>query len=325
MSSLADIPGQMAVKRAVRALRWLALCAGLFACAVPQAPYLPDETLTPSDDLRDIQDLPEVSQDLSVFYLKVQNTLLSRGLMRTDGGEADAPFGRREVVQNFLRIALYEEYTTIGGRVVARQTESQLHRWERPILLEVKFGATVPQAKRETDLYNLRAYARRLQRVTGIPVRLVTENGNFKVYIVNELERRALAPEITAFIPGVGRAAINTVVNMERETFCLVFAFDGVGSGAYSKAVAIIRGEHPDLMRLSCIHEEIAQGLGLSNDSPRARPSVFNDDEEFGLLTPHDELLLRILYDRRMRTGMTLKEAGPVANIVAAELLGDLS
>ena len=47
-------------------------------------------------------------------------------------------------------------------------------------------------------------------------------------------------------------------------------------------AVAIVRGEHPDLMRLSCIHEELAQGLGLANDSPYARPSVFNDDEEFG-------------------------------------------
>jgi hypothetical protein len=43
----------------------------------------------------------------------------------------------------------------------------------------------------------------------------------------------------------------------------------------------VIRAEHPDLLRLSCLHEEIAQGLGLPNDSPRARPSIFNDDEEF--------------------------------------------
>ncbi|RMD94966.1 MAG: DUF2927 domain-containing protein, partial [Alphaproteobacteria bacterium] len=90
----------------------------------------------------------------------------------------------------------------------------------------------------------------------------------------------------------------------------------------YDRAVAIIRAEHPPLMRRSCIHEEIAQGLGLANDSPDARPSIFNDDEEFALLTTHDELLLKMLYDPRMRPGMTPEEARPVAEIIAAELMG---
>ena len=90
-----------------------------------------------------------------------------------------------------------------------------------------------------------------------------------------------------------------------------------------SQAVAVIRAEHPDALRLSCIHEEIAQGLGLANDSPAARPSIFNDDEEFGLLTRHDELLLRILYDSRLSPGMTEEEARPVVEIIAAELLGE--
>jgi len=72
-------------------------------------------------------------------------------------------------------------------------------------------------------------------------------------------------------------------------------------------------------LRLSCIHEEIAQGLGLSNDSPAARPSIFNDDEEFGLLTTHDEFLLRMLYDPRMRAGMDAAQARAVANVIAGE------
>ena len=82
---------------------------------------------------------------------------------------------------------------------------------------------------------------------------------------------------------------------------------------------------NPDLLRLSCIHEEIAQGLGLSNDSPAARPSVFNDDEEFGLLTTHDEFLLRILYDPRMRPGMNEIEAREQAELIASELMGGQS
>ena len=46
----------------------------------------------------------------------------------------------------------------------------------------------------------------------------------------------------------------------------------------------LIRAEHPPLTRLSCVHEEMAQAMGLPNDSPDARPSLFNDDLEFALL-----------------------------------------
>jgi hypothetical protein len=78
-------------------------------------------------------------------------------------------------------------------------------------------------------------------------------------------------------------------------------------------------------MRQSCVQEELAQGLGLANDSPRARPSIFNDDEEFATLTRMDELLLRILYDRRLRPGMTEEEARPIVEVIAAELMGGAS
>ena len=84
----------------------------------------------------------------------------------------------------------------------------------------------------------------------------------------------------------------------------------------------MIRAEHPDLLRLSCLHEEIAQGLGLANDSPRARPSIFNDDEEYALLTRQDELMLRILYSPELRPGMSLAEAEPIVRMLAARLMG---
>ena len=75
-------------------------------------------------------------------------------------------------------------------------------------------------------------------------------------------------------------------------------------------------------MRQACIHEEVAQGLGLPNDSLQARPSIFNDDDEFALLTNHDELLLRMLYDPRLTPGMTEAQATPVARILAREYMG---
>lgn len=267
-------------------------------------------------------DLPAESVALSRYYHRVQAALLTQGLLRQDGGGPDVPFTARDLVDDFIRIALFEEYTTIGNRIVARQTPSQLHRWDRPVRMTVEFGATVPQAQRDADRASVSAYASRLSRVTGLPIRQVSSNVNFHVFIVNELERRTLGGRIRDILPGISEAAISAVQTMPRSTFCLVFALDPGDLGAYSQAVVVIRAEHPDLMRLSCIHEELAQGLGLSNDSPSVRPSIFNDDEEFALLTTHDEMLLRMLYDPRMRPGMKAGEARVQAEIIAAELIG---
>ncbi len=263
------------------------------------------------------------SQELSAYYARVQANLKAQGLLRVDGGGPDTPFTRRQLVENFIRIALYEEFANIGGKLVAQQTESRLHRWETPVRMRVAFGDSVPEAQRDKDRADIEAYAARLSRLTGLPI-TQTEGGraNFHVFVVNEDERREIGSELRGIIPGISQGAIDTVQDMRRSTFCLVFARDPQDDGTYTQAVAVIRGEHPDLLRLSCIHEELAQGLGLSNDSPTARPSVFNDDEEFGLLTSHDELLLQMLYDPRMRPGMTAQEARPVAEEIAAELMG---
>jgi hypothetical protein len=112
---------------------------------------------------------------------------------------------------------------------------------------------------------------------------------------------------------------------MPRATYCLVYAISSGGGSTYTKAFAVIRAEHPDLMRLSCLHEEITQGLGLANDSPAARPSIFNDDEEFALLTPMDELMLKMLYNPLLTPGMTEAEARPIVNALATTLMSGAS
>ncbi|WP_172297417.1 DUF2927 domain-containing protein [Pseudoruegeria sp. HB172150] len=265
----------------------------------------------------------EESRELAAYFARVEADLKAQGLLRTDGGGPDTPFSERQLVENFIRIALYEEFANIGGRLVPQQTESRLHRWNEPVRMQVNFGATVPEDQREIDRRSIASYAARLSRVSGLPITMTNgRNANYHVFVVNEDERRNIGPELRKIIPDISQGAISTVENMRRSTFCLVFARDARDDGSYTQAVAVIRGEHPDLLRLSCFHEELAQGLGLSNDSPKARPSIFNDDEEFGLLTTHDEMLLQMLYDPRMRSNMTEQEARPVAEVIAAELLG---
>lgn len=261
-----------------------------------------------------------LSPQLVSYYSRLQNGLLAQGLLRTDGGGVDTPYSQRDVVRNFLRIAFYEEYSDAGGMLVARETASRMHRWDKPVRLTLEFGPSVSHEKRTRDTNELVGFANRLARVTGHPIS-TGSNGNFHVFIVSEGERRALEPRLRQIMPNISRTALNTVINLPQTTYCLAFATDPEQDGTYNQAVAVIRAEHPDLLRASCIHEEISQGLGLSNDYPAARPSIFNDDEEFGFLTRHDEILLKILYDRRLRPGMSEAEARPIVERIAAELM----
>lgn len=294
----------------------------LAACEEVTGPVAPAPPEQPEEPAPGPKEPSEASRSAARHYARVQSDLLARGLLRRDGGGPDTPYSDRQLTENFVRIALFDEYVSRGGRLVAQQSESSLRRWEQPIRFGLRFGETVPDAQRAKDRANVASYVRRLGRATGHPMSMGTGNGNFTVLMLNEDERAAIGPELQKLVPGIDRAAIRTIENLPRDTLCLVFATTTANSSVYTRAVAIIRAEHPDLLRLSCIHEELAQGLGLANDSPEARPSIFNDDEEFGLLTTHDEQLLRILYDDRLEPGMTAIEAKPIVKKIVAETMG---
>lgn len=295
---------------------------GLAGCDTPVPVPTTSPTPRPANPAPVAAPQSQISRDMATRLARVQADLLVQGLLRVDGGGPDVPFSKRNLVENFIRVALFDEYTTQGGQIVARQTESRLRRWEQPIRMKVEFGASVPLAQRSKDRAKIADYIKRLSRLTGVSMRLTNTNANYNVLILNEDERQAVGPQLQTLAPGIGAASVQAVTDMSPSTLCLVLAYSASASSkTYVKAVAVIRGEHPDLLRLSCFHEELAQGLGLANDSPSARPSIFNDDEEFGLLTHHDELLLQILYDPRLQAGMTAQQARPIIQTIAAELL----
>lgn len=259
------------------------------------------------------------------YYAQVQQALLSQSLLRTDGGGPDTPYTDRMLAETFLKIAFYDEYLAGSGGRVTGGGSSTLRRWTGPVRVGLQFGASVPTDMRATDTARIASYLARLARVTGHPIRLDDANPNFFLHIVSEEERRALGPALQAALPGLGAADVAGITQMPQTTYCAVLAQSRGQSGVYTRAFAVVRAEHPDLLRLSCIHEEIAQGLGLPNDSPRARPSIFNDDEEFALLTRMDEDMLRILYNPALRPGMTEAEARAIVFELAARITGGAS
>ncbi|MDW3222728.1 MAG: DUF2927 domain-containing protein [Paracoccaceae bacterium] len=260
----------------------------------------------------------QASAELRSYLVQVQSAQLGQGLLRQDGGGADTPFTADMLARNFERIVFFNEY---ASDLEGRGGESPLRRWAGPVRVGTIFGPGVPPSQRASDNTIIRDYARRLGQISDHPV-MNAPNQNFIVIVASEDDRNDALDAAAARIPAIGRASLNALRNLPRDTYCAVAAFAaGPDPNTYTAAVAIIRSENPDLIRLSCVHEEMAQGLGLANDSRDARPSIFNDDDEFALLTRHDEMLLKMLYDPRLEPGMSAAEAAPITRIIAREMI----
>jgi hypothetical protein len=299
--------------------------ATLSACAA-QAPIEP--TLKPVPRPAPVAPPPPVvaqpvsqkSAALRSYFNQVQQAQLGQGLLRRDGGGADTPFTADMLVRNFEQIAFYNEY---NANFTGHGDKTLMRRWEQPVRMEIVFGDGVPPSERETDTAAVRAYAGKLANLTGHPVSVGSGAPNFMIIFANEDDRGAALVEAAKRVPGITPASLTALRDLRRDTYCIVAAYaGGADPSTYTAAVAVIRSENPSLMRLSCIHEELAQGLGLANDSPAARPSIFNDDDEFALLTRHDELLLKMLYDPRLQAGISAEDAMPIARTIAFELTG---
>lgn len=304
----------------------LALAVSLTAtgcdmASVPATTAAPSTIDTPPAE-PDVLPLSENSLAARAYYRRIETAALARGQLRTDGGGGDTPFDSADLVRNFERIAFFDEFQRENGRLVARPVESSLHRWQGAVRLEVAFGTSVPAAQRAVDRATIAGYLSHLTDLTGLPIRMTGFAPNFTVLVLNEDERRNAGQRLLDIVPNMAPEALASAIEMSPDTYCTVFSFSPAHSSTYIRALAVIRGELPDLLRLSCIHEEIAQGLGLVNDSPKARPSIFNDNDEFATLTRQDELMLRILYDRRLQAGMSLSEAAPTIEEIAVELMG---
>ncbi|MGB7319212.1 MAG: DUF2927 domain-containing protein [Planktotalea sp.] len=262
------------------------------------------------------------SKELATYYGRVQADLLVQGLLRTDGGGPDTPYTDTMLARNFEQIAFYDEYSG-GGLNASNGQAGRLKRWDGPVRFNVEFGSNFTPSQQARYYENVASYAARLSRATGHPIGASPSSGNFHVLFMGEDDRALVQERVRALVPRIDPSALRIFADLPRSIHCLVVAFSGgQGTYGYTQAVALIRSEHPDLMMRSCIHEELAQGLGLANDSPAARPSIFNDDDEFALLTTHDAHLLGMLYDRRLQTGMNLNAARPIIRQIAAERLG---
>lgn len=263
----------------------------------------------------------QASRDLQRYYARMEQEQKAQGLLRTDGGGADTPYTDTDLVRDFIAIAFYDEYSRGEGLIRAKGEEVGLTKWVQPVRVGLDFGQTVDDATRRHSRAELSRYVDRLAQVTGHPIGMVPGDENFTVLVLGEDDRRDEIRRAARTLPDISPSSLAALLDMPRDIHCLVVTFSrNARRSEIVRAVALIRAEHPPLTLRACIHEEVAQGLGLTNDSPRARPSIFNDDDEFALLTRHDEDLLRILYAPDLQPGMSIGQSRRIVTRLAAGL-----
>jgi hypothetical protein len=82
----------------------------------------------------------------------------------------------------------------------------------------------------------------------------------------------------------------------------------------------ILTVDSGDFVFLDCAYEELLQSLGPINDTSSVPWTMFNDQVSMGFFDVYDQYILNLLYDPRIKAGMTVGEV----NAVLPEVLPDV-
>ena len=200
------------------------------------------------------------------------------------------PWSRRSLSQDFRRLMFYTEW---GGRV------PRLLRWEKP--------ARIALADAELDAY--RPFVRQL---TG----LIRENAPRTPVELSDARRAEITVRVAprAAMERIAADALCFFVPIDADwsEYLAAFARGEVNWTTIDafKAVTIFipRYAPPHEVR-SCILEEVTQALGPGNDLSALEDSIYNDDNAHVWPTSFDLLMLRLLYEPEIASGLGEAEA----------------
>jgi hypothetical protein len=82
------------------------------------------------------------------------------------------------------------------------------------------------------------------------------------------------------------------------------------------RAQVILPVDVGEFVFYDCAYEELLQALGPINDDSSVPWTMFNDDVSMGFFDRYDQYILNILYDPRIRPGMTKAEVGELSGAV---------
>ena len=241
-----------------------------------------------------------------------ETRLIERGRLRTERAPSGITYTNADLIETFREIMFFDE---------AIRGETSYREGRAPRLLD-KRDETVNfsiwgNGVTEQDRADLAEIASRIAEATSLQITESAQSPDIEVFILTRQERLSLAVKVRA---AGAEAMANDLINDLDGLVCAAYFFASDEFPGLVEHTIIIPNEVTGLLRKSCIEEEFGQAFGPSADYDDARPSIFNDDEEFALFTEHDAWLFRVLYDPRLKDGMDMETAMPIAARILAEL-----
>lgn len=86
------------------------------------------------------------------------------------------------------------------------------------------------------------------------------------------------------------------------------------------KVITVVNVERDPALTDSCLLRELTQSMGLPHNSDAMRPSIFSKGDHLETLSLPDQILIRTLYDPRMKAGMKREEALKTARTIISEM-----
>jgi hypothetical protein len=199
-------------------------------------------------------------------------------------------FTNQEITDGFYKIAFQAELQ-VGAK------SDRVRKFDEPVRIFVDSKA---QPDRRAEIATIVADIRRRIDHLDIAITDDREAANFVVSLVSD---RDVATTIRARY-GASRASR---IEKALAPQCL----SGIGKDRQfriRRAEVILPVDAGDFTFYDCAYEELLQGLGAINDDRSVPWTMFNDDVQMGFFDVYDQYLLNILYDPRIRPGMTKSE-----------------
>ncbi len=199
-------------------------------------------------------------------------------------------FTDAEIIDGFYRIVFGAEFHVSGS-------VDRIRKYEKPVRVHVDSRAKPDRRKEVAEVVDdIRSKIRHLD----IAMADSRKEANVTVTLVRD---RDIEKTIRQFY---GREQAARIVK-SLEPQCLSgFRKDELFRIEHSDVIVVV--DAGEFIFRDCIYEELLQALGPINDDDDLPWTMFNDDVQMGFFGIYDQYLLNILYDPRIRAGMTKEQ-----------------
>jgi hypothetical protein len=203
-------------------------------------------------------------------------------------------FTDAQLVEGFLKTSFGAEFQ-LAGRV------DRIRKYVKPVRIFIDGNARPDRRRQLTDIV-----ADIGRRIAHLDIALTDDRDDANVVVTLVRERNFT--RTLASMYGSDRAS---EIKKSLDPQCLS-GFTKNDRFEIEHSEVILTTDISDFTFLDCAYEELLQALGPINDTSSVPWTMFNDEVQMGYFDVFDQYLLNILYDPRVKAGMTIDETKAV-------------